>query len=137
MSLACCYYSNKAEELVCYNNNFIFNVADIFLYVYYECFTCFGVDGEVRLAMQYAVHHPGTVAVCRVVCICCRHLHHVRTCKQTEDIHMNRYRALFKVITVIAHGSALGRLNVGFDRDSKTGLQYRHAIICVGYDGQT
>lgn len=44
---------------------------------------------------------------------------------------------MFKVIAVIAHGSALGRLNVGFDRDSKTGLQYRHAIIGDGYDGLT
>lgn len=46
-----------------------------------RCVTCFGVDGEVGLAVQDAVHHPGAVAVGGVVGVRGRHLRHVRPCR--------------------------------------------------------
>lgn len=63
------YYTNKSEDLVCYRNSI---------------FTCFRIHGEVRLPVEYAVHHPGAVAVCWVVCVCRCDLHDVGTYKHTR-----------------------------------------------------
>lgn len=49
--------------------------------------TCFGVDGEVGLAVQDAVHHPGAVAVGGVVGVRGRHLGHVGSCGEEEGRH--------------------------------------------------
>lgn len=42
-----------------------------------QCITCFGVNREVGLAMQDAVHNPGAVAIGGVVGVCGRHLRDV------------------------------------------------------------
>lgn len=52
-----------------------------------RCITCFGVDGEVGLAVQDAVHHPGAVAVGGVVSVGGRHLRHVGPCGEEEARH--------------------------------------------------
>lgn len=49
-----------------------------------RCVTCFGVDGEVGLAVQDAVHNPGAVAVGGVVGVRGRHLGHVSPCEGEE-----------------------------------------------------
>lgn len=45
------------------------------------CFslTCLRLHREIWLALQYAVHQPGTVAVGGVISICSCHLHHWST----------------------------------------------------------
>lgn len=52
-----------------------------------SCITCFGVDGEVGLAVQDAVHHPGAVAVGGVVSVSGRHLCHVGSCGEEDSCH--------------------------------------------------
>ncbi len=49
-------------------------------------FTTFGVNGEVWLSVQNAVHHPRTVSICRVVCICRCDLKNWCTCRKREII---------------------------------------------------
>lgn len=45
-----------------------------------KCGTCFGINREVGLAMQDAVHHPGAVPIGGVICVCGCHLRHIRPC---------------------------------------------------------
>lgn len=48
-------------------------------------FTCFGVNREVRLAVEDAVDHSGTVSISGVICISGCHLRHVGSCQELED----------------------------------------------------
>lgn len=42
--------------------------------------TCFGVNGEVRLSVEDAVHHSSAVSVSGVVGVRGCHLRHIRSC---------------------------------------------------------